>query len=108
MPTATGSLLLASLLYLAQPAMARAQGQLPATPIGNAAPTELPDAIFRSVADRPVVLQFTDGRELAVRILAIEPETLVVSLSASGQVRTLTRATVTTVRLLPPRWRTRT
>lgn len=102
MLTATGSLLLASLLYLALPATARAQGQLLATPIGDAPPTELPDTIFRSVADRPVMVQLTDGRELAVRILAIEPKTLVVSLSASGQVRTLPRATVTTVRLLAP------
>jgi hypothetical protein len=36
-----------------------------------------------------------------VRILSIESEVLIISLSASGQVRTLPRAIVTSVRLLP-------
>jgi hypothetical protein len=59
----------------------------------------LPDAIFRAVLNRSVVLQLTDGQELAVRILDVRPEELIISLSSSGQVRTLPRAYVTTARL---------
>jgi hypothetical protein len=96
---ATWKLLLASLICLAQPAMARAQSSALLAPVGEAPPTELPDDVFHAVADRLVVLQMIDGRELAVRILAVQPAQLVVSLSAGGQTWTVPRASVASVRL---------
>jgi hypothetical protein len=100
MPAATWKLLLASVLYLAKPAMAAAQNPPAPPPSGEAPPAALPDDAFRSMGARPVVLKLTDGRELAVRILAVKPELLVISLSSNGQIRTLLRQSVASVRLL--------
>lgn len=98
MSAATWNLLLASFLCLAQPALAQDQPSL--APVGNALPTALPDVVFRAVMDRSVVLHLTDGSELVGRILAIEPDLLVIGDASTGQVMTMLRARVEQVRTL--------
>ncbi len=62
----------------------------------------LPDAIFRSVVERPVIVRTADGAELAARILTVEASTVTVALSPSGTVVTLDRSKILEVRLPAP------
>lgn len=90
----------ASLFCLALPTAAHGQAPSSTAPVGEAPPTALPDVMFQAVGDRPVVVHLTDGRQVKVRILAVQSDRIVIGLLASGEVRLVSRDTVTTVRLL--------
>ena len=97
MSSAIGGLLLASGLCLTLPTMARAQN--PPTPVAAAAPTVLPDVIWRAVLGRMVALQRTDGTEPTARIVSFTSALLVVSVHPNASTLTVPRASVTAVRL---------
>ena len=68
----------------------------PATspPIAAIVSTGPSDLELRAVGERPVSLRMTDGSELPCQILAMDPATLVVRLTSSGQVVSVPRAAI--------------
>lgn len=63
-------------------------------PVAVVMPTGPSDLELRAVGERPVSLRMSDGSDLPCQILAMDPATLVVRLTSSGQVVSVPRAAI--------------